>query len=60
MEEYRECGVKLGWLIYPDETRVEVYRLGKDTKVLINPQSLSGEDLMPELIVELNEIFKTQ
>ncbi len=60
MEEYRECGVKLGWLIYPDETKVEIYRLGKDTKVLVNPQSLSGEDLMPELIVELNEIFKTQ
>ncbi len=60
MEEYRECGVKLGWLIYPDETRVEIYRLGKDPEVLINPQSLSGEDLMPKLIVELNEIFKNQ
>ncbi len=60
MEEYRECEVKLGWLIYPDETRVEIYRLGKDPEVLINPQSLSGEDLMPKLIVDLNEIFKTQ
>ena len=57
MREYQECGVKLGWLIYPDEKRVEIYRLGKDIETLIAPQSLSGENLMPGLIVELNEIF---
>ncbi len=57
MIEYQECGVKLGWLIYPDEKRVEIYRLGQDVEVLTNPTSLSGEDLMPGLIVELTEIF---
>ena len=58
MEEYLECGVKLGWLIYPDEKRVEIYRLGKDVEVLDSPQSLFGEDLMPELVVDLDEILK--
>ena len=57
MREYQECGVKLGWLIYPDEKIVEIYRLGQDVEVHTNPTSLSGEDLMPGLIVELNEIF---
>ena len=57
MKEYLECGVKLGWLIDPDETRVEIYRLGKDVEILNSPRSLSGEDLMPGLIVELDEIF---
>ena len=57
MSEYQECGVKLGWLIYPDETRVEIYRLGKEVEILASPQTLSGEDLMPGLIVELDEIF---
>ena len=57
MREYRECGVQLGWLIYPDEKRVEIYRLGKDVEILIAPQSLSGEDLMPGLTVELNEVL---
>ena len=57
MKEYQECGVKLGWLIYPDEKRVEIYRLGQDAEVLTNPTSLSGEDLMLGLVVELNEIF---
>ena len=58
MQEYLECGVKLGWLIHPDERRVELYRQGKDIEVLNSPQSLSGEELMPGLVVELEEIFK--
>ena len=58
MQEYIKCGVKLGWLIYPDETRVEIYRLGKDVEVLDSPSTLSGEDLMPGLVVELDEIFE--
>ena len=57
MQEYIECGVKLGWLIYPDETKVEIYRLGKEVEILNSPTSLSGEDLMPALVVELDEIF---
>ena len=59
MQEYIKCGVKLGWLIYPDETRVEIYRLGKDVEVLDSPSTLSGEDLMPGLVVELDEIFES-
>lgn len=57
MQEYLACGIKLGWLIYPDEQRVEIYRLDQDLELLDFPQSLSGEDLMPGLIVELEEIF---
>jgi Uma2 family endonuclease len=57
MTEYQACGVKLGWLIYPDEKRVEIYRLGKETEVLLEPKDLSGEDLMPKLTVDLQEIF---
>ena len=57
MQEYRSCGVNLGWLIYPDEKRVEIYRLGQTVEVLIEPQTLSGEELMPGLTVELREIF---
>ena len=59
MKEYLECGVKLGWLIYPDETRVEIYRLGEDVEVVDFSQDLSGEDLMPGLIVKLDEILES-
>jgi Uma2 family endonuclease len=53
MAEYMNCGVKLGWLINPDEKQVEIYRNGQDKEVLNNPRSLSGEDILPNLIVDL-------
>ena len=57
LKEYISCGVKLGWLIDPDEKQVEIYRQGKDKEILDNPKTLSGEDIMPDLIVNLLEIF---
>jgi Uma2 family endonuclease len=57
MAEYMNCGVKLGWLINSDDKQVEIYRNGQDKQVLDNPQSLSGENILPNLIVNLAEIF---
>ncbi len=57
MKEYIDCGVKLGWLINPDEKQVEIYRLGQEKELLNNPQSLSGETILPNLVVDLSEIF---
>lgn len=57
MVEYIKCGVKLGWLICPDEKQVEIYRQGEKKKTLDNPGSLSGEDILPGLTVDLTDIF---
>jgi Uma2 family endonuclease len=57
MNEYINCGVRLGWLINPDERQVEIYRKGLEKEVLNNPQILRGEDIMPGLIVDLTEIY---
>ncbi len=57
MKEYMTCDIKLGWLINPDDGQVEIYRQGKDKEVLNNPSSLSGEDIMPNLVVDLSEIL---
>ena len=57
MREYINCGVRLGWLINPDDRQVEIYRQGKSKKILDNPLTLKGEDIMPSLIVDLSEIF---
>lgn len=56
MREYRDNGVRLGWLIYPKEQRVEIYRLGCDMEVLQSPSSLSGEDVLPGFVLNLNGI----
>ena len=57
MAEYLDCGVKLGWLIDPDEKQVEIYRQGKEKEILDNPHSLSGENVLPDLTVDLTDIF---
>lgn len=57
MLEYIDCGVKLGWLINPDAKEVEIYRNGKDKQVLNNPSTVSGENLLSKLTVDLTEIF---
>ena len=57
MKEYLENGVKLGWLIEPSAKTVEIYRVGQQVEILNNPQTLSGEDVLPELVLDLSEIF---
>ena len=57
MIEYINCGVKLGWLINPDDKEVEIYRFERDKQVISNPVSLSGEGILPRLTVDLSEIF---
>ena len=57
MQEYLDNGVKLGWLIEPSAKTVEIYRVGQQVEILNNPQTLSGEDVLPGLILDLSEIF---
>jgi len=57
MLEYLDNGVQLGWLIEPSAKTVEIYRLGKQVEILDNPQSLSGENVLPRFVLDLSEIL---
>jgi Uma2 family endonuclease len=57
MQEYIDNGVHLGWLIDPQNQRVEIYRPGKDVEVLQSPTSLSGEDVLPGFVLDLAQIL---
>jgi Uma2 family endonuclease len=57
MQEYRDNGVRLGWLIDPKNQRVEIYRLGHDVEVRYSPTSLSGEDILPGFVLDLRGIL---
>lgn len=46
MQEYMDAGVKLGWLINPQNQQVEIYRLGKEVEVQNLPIELLGEDVL--------------
>jgi Uma2 family endonuclease len=57
MIEYCENGVRLGWLLNPQDQEVEIYRLGQEVKVLPSPINLSGEEVLPGFILDWKEIF---
>jgi len=57
MAEYVAQGVRLGWLIDPATQTVEVYRPGRQPEVLARPANLSGEDVMPGLVLDLKGIL---
>ncbi len=57
MQEYLDNGVSLGWLIEPSVKTVEIYRSPQEVEILNNPQTLSGEDVLPGFILDLTEIF---
>jgi Uma2 family endonuclease len=57
MEEYRENGVKLGWLINRKSRQVEIYRPGQETERLENPASISDENILPNFILNLETVW---
>ncbi len=57
MEEYRSNGVRLGWLINPQKQQVEIYRLGQEVEILASPTTLSGENVLPGLTIDLSSIL---
>ncbi len=57
MREYMENGARLGWLIDRKNKKVEIYRQGQDVEILDNPVTLSGEDVLPGLVLDLTEVW---
>lgn len=57
MQEYQDNGVRLGWLINRAARAVEVYRLGQVAEMLMNPDTLSGEDVLPGFVLDLDRIW---
>jgi Uma2 family endonuclease len=57
MQEYQDNGNRLGWLIDPELRKVAIYRLGQATEILESPASLSGEDVLPGFVLNLQTIW---
>ena len=58
MAEYIENGVRLGWLIDPRQRRVYVYRPGQPAEILENPETVSGESVLPGFTLNLRDIWQ--
>jgi len=57
MQEYLENGLKLGWLINPQNQQVEIYRCYRTVEILQQPTTLWGEEILPHFELDLTQIF---
>ena len=57
MQEYRDNGAKLGWLIDPKNKTVEIYRPDQEVEIQENSQTLSGENVLPGFVLDLTVIW---
>ncbi len=55
MERYMANGAQLGWLIDPYRRRVYVYRPGAEVELLENPETISGEPVLPGFVFEVRQ-----
>jgi Uma2 family endonuclease len=52
MVEYMESGCLLGWLLDPKGKRAAIYRIGQPPELLTAPDSLLGEEVLPEFVLD--------
>ncbi|MEM8604712.1 MAG: Uma2 family endonuclease, partial [Cyanobacteria bacterium P01_H01_bin.121] len=57
MQEYMNNGCRLGWLISPDDQRLEIYQAGQAVQVLNSPTSISGDPVLPDFSLDLQWLW---
>ena len=57
MREYSDNQMRLGWLIDTKNKIVEIYRSNQPVEVLKKPATLSGEDILPEFVLDLQFLW---
>lgn len=57
IDQYHRMGVKLVWIVYPEERTVNVCRPGELPKVLDESDDLTGNGVLPEFACKVAELF---
>jgi Uma2 family endonuclease len=57
MQAYLENGVRLGWLINPQDRQVEIYRLNREKEILTAPTEVNGEEVLLGFMLDLATIW---
>jgi Uma2 family endonuclease len=57
MEEYRDNGVRLGWLVDRKSRAVYVYRPGRDAETLADPPQISADPELPGFALALGTVW---
>ncbi|BAS59436.1 hypothetical protein NIES2135_10360 [Leptolyngbya boryana NIES-2135] len=58
MQEYLESGVRLSWLLNPQNQQVEIYRQGQEKEVRSLPTLLSGETVLPGFELQVDRFIE--
>ena len=58
IQEYMENGAQLGWLIDPFEKKVHIYRPQTAVEILDDPESVSGEPLLPGFVLDVRSLWE--
>jgi len=56
MQEYIDNGLRLGWLINPQDRQVEIYQPNQPKQILQSPTHLSGGEVLPGFVLDLQSI----
>ncbi|NCJ05905.1 Uma2 family endonuclease [Synechococcales cyanobacterium C] len=54
MQEYMSSGVRLGWLLNPQDQQAEIYRPGQAKEVRSLPTQLCGEEVLSGFILQVD------
>lgn len=57
MEEYRQNGARLGWLLDAPRKRVHVYRPEAPPELLENPFQLSGDPVLQGFVLDVGQVW---
>ncbi|MBD2110355.1 MULTISPECIES: Uma2 family endonuclease [Cyanophyceae] len=58
MQEYLDSGLRLGWLINPQDKQVEIYRPQQSPEILPAPATLSGETVLPGFTLQISWLWR--
>jgi Uma2 family endonuclease len=57
MQEYMANGCRLGLLINRKKREIEIYRPDREVEILPEPQTFSGENVLPGFVLNLQKIW---
>jgi Uma2 family endonuclease len=58
MQSYMGNGVRLGWLIDPQTSRIHIYQPGTAIEILESPETVSHAQILPAFSLDLKLIWK--
>jgi Uma2 family endonuclease len=57
VQQYIHAGVRLVWIVVPEDRSIAVYRPGQEPRILSDGEALGGEDVLPGFSCPVAELF---